>query len=197
MPEPWLTRRSTMAGIAGAAAAAVLPVPASARPLAPPTVCTPGTPSQTEGPLYTPSTPHRGDLREPDSAGEQLVLEGLVLTPGCRPLPGAMIDVWHCDENGRYDNRGFRYRGHDFTDAAGAFRFRTIRPGRYPDRTPHIHVKVQGRTTPLLTTQLYFPDLPYDNIGDSLYRNDLALRLERAGGIWLARFDFVLPTGRR
>ena len=108
-----------------------------------------------------------------------------------------MVDIWHCDENGRYDNRGFRYRGHRLTDAAGAFRFRTIRPGRYPGRTPHIHVKVQGPTTPLLTTQLYFPDLPYDNIGDSLYRDELALRLERAGGMWLARFDFVLSTGRR
>ena len=124
--------------------------------------------------------------------GEELVLSGLVLTPDCHPVPGAVIDIWHCDSRGRYDNEGFRLRGHQFADALGAFRFRTIRPGLYRGRTPHIHVKLQGRGTRLLTTQLYFPDRPHDNIGDSLFRKELLLRLDRAGGAWRARFDFVL-----
>ena len=160
--------------------------------LAPPRTCTPGTPSQTEGPYYTPSTPRRADLREPDTGGEPAVLQGLVLTPDCRPVAGAAVDLWHCDERGRYDNEGFRYRGHQFTDAAGAFRFETVRPGVYPGRTPHFHVKVQGEATRALTTQLYFPDRPHDNIGDSIFRKELLLTLDRAGGTWLARFDFVL-----
>ena len=198
-----------MAGMAAAASAAALPLVAGARStplgyafpeaaadrglgLAPAALCTPGTPSVTEGPYYTPSTPRRADLREADIAGETLVLSGLVLTPDCRPVPGAAIDIWHCDARGRYDNRGFRLRGHQFADAAGGFRFRTIRPGIYPGRTPHIHVKVQGRATRLLTSQLYFPDRPYDNVGDSLYRDELLLRLDRAGETWRARFDFVL-----
>ena len=186
---PLLVRaRSTPLGYAFPGAAAGLGLG-----LAPPLACTPGTRAQTEGPFYTPSTPHGADLREPDAEGEPLIFQGLVLTPDCRPVPGAVIDIWHSDERGRYDNRGFRYRGHQFTDAAGAFRFETIRPGRYTGRTPHIHVKVQGRTTRLLTTQVYFPDLGDANARDSIYRDELLLRLDRAAAdIWRGRFDFVL-----
>ena len=160
--------------------------------LAPPQACTPGTPALTAGPFYTPSTPRRASLREPESGGEPLVLQGLVLTPDCRPVAGAAVDLWHCDERGRYDNSGFRYRGHQFTDAAGAFRFETIRPGHYTGRTPHFHVKVQGERTRVLTTQLYFPDLRRRNTRDFIYREELLLRLGRTGGRWDARFDFVL-----
>ena len=209
MSKRALTRRRAVAGLAVTVAAAAAPLsarigsslPAHAssaagadrgRGLAMPPACTPGTLAQTEGPFYTPSTPHRANLREPDSRGEPLVLRGLVLTPDCRPLSGAAIDLWHCDERGRYDNVGFRYRGHQFADEAGAFRFETIRPGRYPARTPHFHVKVQGETTGGLTTQLYFPDLPRDNAGDAIYRDELLLHLRRVGDTWRARFDFVL-----
>ena len=160
--------------------------------LAPPQACTPGTPASTAGPFYTPSTPRRASLREPESGGEPLVLQGLVLTPDCRPVAGAAVDLWHSDERGLYDNSGFRYRGHQFTDAAGAFRFETIRPGHYTGRTPHFHVKVQGERTRALTTQLYFPDLRQRNARDFIYREELLLRLGRTGGRWDARFDFVL-----
>ena len=202
-----MTRRRVLAVLAGGAAAA-LPstaystllgyaapeaVPDRGLGLAPPLACTPGTRSQTAGPFYTPATPRRADLREPGAGGEPLVFEGLVLTPDCRPLRGAVIDIWHSDGRGRYDNRGFRYRGHQFADAAGAFRFLTIRPGRYTGRTPHIHVKLQGRGSRALTTQVYFPDLADRNARDSLFRDDLLLRLDRtAAGVWRARFDFVL-----
>lgn len=69
--------------------------------------------------------------------------------------------MWSCDGNGVYDNTGFRLRGHQFTGADGSFAFETVKPRDYRDfgihRTPHFHVKVQGRETPLLTTQLFFP----------------------------------------
>ena len=201
------TRRTVLAGLAGAAAMAS---PASAGStllgytspgavsdrglgLAPPLACTPGTLSQTAGPFYTPATPRRADLREPGEAGEPLVFEGLVLAPDCRPVPGAVIDIWHSDERGGYDNRGFRYRGHQFADGAGAFRFLTIRPGRYSGRTPHIHVKLQAEGTRPLTTQVYFPDLPRRNARDGIYRDELLMSLDRtAAGMWRGRFDFVL-----
>ena len=207
-----VTRRRALAGLAAAAGAVAAPVLAHARVtpldyafsgpapdrglgLAPPLACTPGTPSQTEGPFYTPLTPRRTDLREPATDGEPLVLDGLVLAPDCRPLAGAVIDIWHTDERGRYDNRGFRYRGHQFTDEAGAFRFETIRPARYRWRTQHIHVKVQGKATRLLTTQLYFPDAQKANARDRIYREELIMRLDRAGDGWRGRFDFVLGPG--
>ena len=201
-----------MGGLAAAAGAATAPFatragaaasgyafqgPAADRGLglAPPTPCTPGTRSKTAGPFYSPDTPQRDSLREPDTGGEPLAFQGLVLAHDCRPLAGAAIDVWHCDERGRYDNRGFRYRGHQFTDAAGAFRIETIRPGHYPGRTPHIHVRVQGEATRLLTTQVFFPDLEEENDRDWIYRDDLAMRLDRVGGAWRGRFDFVLAPG--
>ena len=160
--------------------------------LAPPLTCTREIPERTEGPFYTPGTPLRTNLREPDTSGRPLVVRGLVLSPDCRPIGGAVVDIWHSDEHGRYDNSGFRYRGHQYTDAAGAFRFETIRPVRYSGRTPHIHVKVQGPSTRLLTTQLYFPDLPDENASDGIYHDDLLLNLSRTPQGWLGRFDFVL-----
>ena len=202
-----VTRRLAVGGLAAAAAAPFLPRagvaasgyafagPAADRGLglAPPARCTPGTRARTAGPFYTPETPRRDSLREPDTVGEPLVFQGLLLSRDCRPLAGAVIDIWHCDEHGHYDNRGFRYRGHQFTDAAGAFRIETIRPGHYTGRTPHIHVRVQGEGTPLLTTQVFFPDLEDENEGDWIYRGDLVMSLDRAGGAWRGRFDFVLP----
>ena len=213
MSESAVTRRLAFVSLATAAAGAVSPPilgharssplgymfsgPAADRALglASPLTCTPGTPSLTEGPFYTPLTPRRANLREPDTSGEPLVLEGLVLMPDCSPVAGAVIDIWHCDEHGRYDNSGFRYRGHQFTDATGAFRFKTIRPAHYPGRTPHIHLKLQGEATRLLTTQLYFPDLRDSNARDRIYRDDLMLRLGRADGAWRGRYDFVLIPG--
>ncbi|MCY4397653.1 MAG: intradiol ring-cleavage dioxygenase [Rhodospirillaceae bacterium] len=209
MSDRSMTRRTVAAGLAAGTAGAAATLfwsgarsttlgyafrgPAADRSLdlARPAACTPGTAGQTEGPYYTPSAPRRASLREP-GGGEPLVLQGLVLTPDCRPVPGAVVDLWHCDERGRYDNSGYRYRGHQFTDAAGAFFFETIRPGHYTGRTPHFHLKVQGKETRLLTTQLYFPDLRDANRRDFIYRDELRMQLGWAGGIWRARFDFVL-----
>lgn len=162
--------------------------------LAAPLACTRAIPASTEGPFYTSGTPLRTNLREPDTSGQPLVVHGLVLSPDCRPISGAVVDIWHTDEQGDYDNSGFRYRGHQYTDAAGAFRFETIRPVRYTGRTPHIHVKVQGPSTRLLTTQIYFPDLPDENARDGIYHDDLLLDLKHTTQGWLGRFDFVLAT---
>lgn len=152
----------------------------------------------TEGPFYKPATPERQNLREPDTAGIPLTLRGRVVSQDCRPLAGAVVDVWSCDGNGVYDNAGFRLRGHQFTDADGRFAFETVKPRDYRDfgihRTPHIHVKVQGRETRLLTTQLFFPGEPL-NEGDYFFRDELLVELRRSppGGMegW---FEFVLAS---
>lgn len=149
------------------------------------------TPRQTEGPFYKPRSPERADLREPGMGGRTVVLAGTVLTRACRPVSGALVDLWHADGNGDYDQRGDRCRGHQFTDARGGFRFRTIVPEVYPGRTRHYHVKVQARDRPVLTTQLYFPDEPA-NARDRLFRRELLMRTARAEGGLAARFDFVL-----
>lgn len=154
------------------------------------------TPRQIEGPFYSPQTPRRSKLID-GLKGEILVLEGRVLSTTCQPLVNAIVDLWSCDASGEYDNAGFKLRGHQITDAQGRFRFETLVPGSYGNssfrRTPHLHVKVQGPLTPLLTTQLYFPNEPL-NTRDSFYNPDLLVKISQTKTqLKVATFDFVLP----
>lgn len=155
------------------------------------------TPRQIEGPFYTPQTPQRSKLGE-GLDGEIVVLSGRVLGTNCTPLANAVVDIWSCDATGQYDNAGFKLRGHQITDSQGRFRFQTIKPGAYGDsrfrRTPHIHVKVQAPGSPLLTTQLYFPNEAL-NQQDAFFNPALLVQLNlNQQGAQIASFDFVLPA---
>jgi protocatechuate 3,4-dioxygenase beta subunit len=174
-----LTRRRIIA------AAALMPIfPAWAQK------CGPATPPQTEGPFFKTSTPQRIALIEPASKAPRLALTGQVLGRDCKPVKGALLDFWHADEAGEYDNRGFRYRGHQFTDAEGRYRLETIVPAEYPGRARHIHVKVQAPGGRVLTTQLYFPDQS-GNRRDGLFRPELVMQMkDRSQGA----FDFVVAA---
>lgn len=145
---------------------------------------------QTEGPYFTPSSPLKRDLRG-DGPGEMLALSGFVLTPQCRPVAGALVDLWHANAGGDYDNSGFRFRGHQFTDEQGRYQFITRVPGLYPGRTRHFHVKVRAGRGPVLTTQLYFPDEP-GNARDGIFDRALLMDVRAAEGGRLGRFDFVI-----
>jgi protocatechuate 3,4-dioxygenase beta subunit len=149
------------------------------------------TEEQIEGPFFKPRSPSRSDLTIADSRLKIVTLEGTVLTRSCRPVSGALLDLWHADENGDYDNSGFRYRGHLFADESGRYRFRTIMPGPYPGRTRHYHLKVQAPQRPILTTQLYFPG-EVRNDYDSFFSEQLLMRYDDAPSGAVARFDFIL-----
>lgn len=186
-------RRLLMAG-AAIAAGLGLPQTGIAQERKPTPECKDGdepTIRQTEGPFFKPRSPQRSDLREVGGKGQPVELAGVVLTRSCKPVAGALVDLWHADAEGDYDNKGFRYRGHVFADGEGRFRFLTIKPALYPGRTRHYHVKVQAPNRPVLTTQLYFPGEP-GNARDGLFRKELMMRVaERQDGL-AARFDFVL-----
>ncbi len=154
------------------------------------------TPSQSAGPFYTPDSPRRSSLVEPGSKAERLVLTGIVFSPQCKPVANALLDFWHCDEAGEYDNRGFRYRGHVIANAQGRYGLETIVPGEYPGRTRHIHVKVRSPDGRVLTTQLYFPDEPR-NRADGTYRPELTMQVARKGDEREAKFDFVVAEKTR
>lgn len=149
------------------------------------------TPSQTEGPFYTPDTPERTSLIEEGMVGTSLLVTGKVLTTDCQPIAGAVLDFWHADDGGNYDNEGFTLRGHQFTDANGNFQLETILPGIYPGRTRHIHVKVQGPDSALLTTQLYFPN-EAGNSTDGIFDEVLVMDVADADEGKTAVFNFVL-----
>jgi protocatechuate 3,4-dioxygenase beta subunit len=144
-------------------------------------------PSQTEGPYFVDTKLNRTDVRSDPTDGS--VCEGATLdlavqvsqlnASGCRPLAGALVDIWQCDAmgvysgvkdiNGFFDTVGKQFlRGHQVTGADGIARFETIYPGWYQGRTVHIHFKI--RTDPSaesgheFTSQLYFDDSLTDHV---------------------------------
>ncbi|MFE3453745.1 carbohydrate-binding protein [Nonomuraea sp. NPDC059194] len=143
------------------------------------------TPPQTEGPYFKPNSPRRSVL---PGSGTALTVSGYVFGLACQPLANVLLDFWQADTQGAYDNVGYGLRGHQFTDAQGAFRLTTIVPGLYPGRTRHLHVKLQAPNRPVLTTQLYFPGEPRNNT-DTIFDPALLMNVPQQG---TATFDFVL-----
>jgi protocatechuate 3,4-dioxygenase beta subunit len=172
---------------------------AQAQPLRPTPSC-PGsaapTARQTEGPYFKPDSPLRASLLEPGIVGTQIVVAGTVLSTTCQPIARALIDVWHADDRGGYDNTGFRLRGHQFTDDQGRYRLETIVPGVYVGRTRHFHVKVQPPNRSVLTTQLYFPGEAV-NARDPIFSPELVMRVTETMTGKAGTFDFVVDLGRR
>ncbi len=129
------------------------------------------------------------------AAGRRLLLTGVVYDDRCRPLAGAWMDFWQADADGRYDNSGFGFRGHQLTDGAGRYTLETVVPAEYPGRTPHIHVKVRAAGAPqssTITTQLFLPgEAP--NRTDRIFDSALVVAAREEAGVIIATFDFRLP----
>lgn len=164
---PRATRRTMLATGATFLAATAAPawrVPAGAqgRPLQP-------TPSQTEGPFYPVALPADSDfdlLHNGNASylrGQPTWVEGTVVDTAGRPVSGAVVEIWQCDQAGHYHHPGdggradpaFQGFGRVAVGSDGHYRFHTLRPAPYSGRTPHIHVKVRLDRPELLTTQLY------------------------------------------
>ena len=184
------TRRSLIASLAALPPAALLAQ--AARLEATPACGNDGaTPAQTAGPYYKPSSPQRQDLRQGVKVGEHIDLAGHVVDTRCRPLADVIVEIWHADHVGRYDNRGFRLRGWQRTDATGRWAFQTIVPQFYSQRTAHYHFRLQRNDGRALITQLYFPGHPR-NAGDGIFDSRLLMNVTQAGSSRSGRFDFVL-----
>jgi protocatechuate 3,4-dioxygenase beta subunit len=142
------------------------------------------TPRQTEGPFYPVSLPQDADadlLRNGSlqyTQGQPAWVDGVVSDLEGRPLAGAQVEIWQCDQAGHYHHPGdggradpkFQGFGRVTVGSDGRYRFRTIKPVPYSGRTPHIHVKVKLDRRELLTTQLYVEGDP-NNERDFLWRN--------------------------
>ena len=135
------------------------------------------TPSQARGPFYPYDPPLEADADLAQVGGSGALaqgviahLSGVVRDPRGRPVPGAEVEIWQCDVNGRYhhphDRRNapldesFQGYGRTRTTEAGRYRFRTIEPVAYPGRAPHIHFAVKGPGFELLITQMYVSGAP-------------------------------------
>ncbi|MFM2077504.1 MAG: hypothetical protein RJA49_1394 [Actinomycetota bacterium] len=104
------------------------------------------------------------------AAGVPVTLHLTVLdtSKGCGPLTGGAIYVWHADRDGQYSMytaAASNYlRGVGELDDTGTATFRTIFPGCYDGRWPHIHFEVYpslaaatSASNKLVTSQLALP----------------------------------------
>jgi protocatechuate 3,4-dioxygenase beta subunit len=142
------------------------------------------TPGQTEGPFYPVELPKDSDYDLLQngalaySRGQPSWVEGVVTDLQGKPVAGAQVEIWQCDEAGHYHHPGdggradkaFQGFGKVVVGSDGQYRFRTIRPVAYGGRAPHIHVKVKLAARELLTTQLYVQGDP-GNERDFLWRS--------------------------
>lgn len=128
--------------------------------------CKPTT-SDVQGPYYQEGAPKRTKIAADEEPGERLSIAGTVLGPDCKPLSGALVDVWQADKDGTYHgpDAEYRLRGQVLTDKDGYYEFETIMPGAYAlsggFRPAHIHFTVSRPGYAPLTTQLYFQGDPF------------------------------------
>jgi catechol 1,2-dioxygenase len=151
------------------------------------------TQSDQEGPYYKEGAPIRTVI---ETDGNTLVtIEGKILSASdCKtPVANAIVDIWHCDNHGKYDNEGFNCRGMVNSDKEGNYMFTTILPPSYGSRPRHIHFKIRANGFPELTSQIYFK-------GDPNLKNDFARKAEAGrilettlkGNTKTARFDIYI-----
>ena len=124
-----------------------------------------------EGPFYKADAPFRKII---EASGTPLRIEGIVFKGSdcSTTIANAVIDIWHCNDEGEYDMKGFNCRAQTKTDANGRYDFLTILPPSYGSRPRHIHFKIRAQGFQELTTQLYFK-------GDPHITNDFARNAEQ------------------
>ncbi len=174
-------------------------------------------PGSTTGP-YFPREFSDGseDLTRRDghtARGQHLLLTGRVLELGAKPTWNMVLEIWQPDANGIFrhplDARsaeadpGFWGWGRARTAQDGWYRFKTVLPGAYGGRAPHINCTVLGigLTRRLLTT-IFFSDAPdsvrdsvLDCVTDQKLRQRLFARRDPsldAAGLPAYRFDIIL-----
>jgi protocatechuate 3,4-dioxygenase, beta subunit len=155
------------------------------------------------GPALSAVTPEDADLTRNagtggEAIGQRIIVTGRVLDVQGNPLPHTLVEIWQANAAGRYVHRrdgwpgpldpNFLGIGRCITDAAGVYRFLSIRPGAYPWknhpnawRPAHIHFSLFGPSWGTrLVTQMYFQDdplLPLDPIFNAVPSEDARRRL--------------------
>ena len=79
------------------------------------------------GPFYRPGAPMRSELVQQGSKGQLLHFSGTVFAKdGKTPLSNSLVEIWHCDENGVYDNTSddYIYRAALKTGQDGKYHFK-------------------------------------------------------------------------
>jgi len=178
------------------------------------------TPRQTEGPFYPDKLPLDTDndllIVNDDitpAIGEITHLSGRILDARGEPLRNALVEIWQVDSHGAYlhsrsgnrDARDSNFQGFGrfLTGSTGEYYFRTVKPVKYPGRTPHIHFAVKTKGRDKFTTQCYIKgeaanerDGVYRGIRDPQARDSVTIDFapipQSKIGELAARFDIVM-----
>jgi protocatechuate 3,4-dioxygenase beta subunit len=131
------------------------------------------TPETTEGPYWVDERLRRSDVTEGEAGVALTLALGVYEADAdCSPYPGAVVDIWQANAVGLYsaeplqpraDTGGQTFlRGCQISGDDGKVEFRTIYPGWYEGRTPHIHVRLrtfaEDETAFTFTTQIFFAE---------------------------------------
>ena len=116
------------------------------------------------GPFFVEGSPAvelGGDIAN-GAPGEPCWVEGTVRSATGQPLPGALIEVWEADDDGRYDvqydDDRTSARGHLVADADGRYRFWALTPTPYPipDDGPVGQLLTATNRSPMRAPHLHF-----------------------------------------
>lgn len=117
------------------------------------------------GPFFVKDAPAQSDLCSAAGENGRLAVSGRILgAPDCKPLAGAVVEVWQADAKGEYSqvSRGRKddprclLRATLTAGADGRYAFRSVLAGEYPGRPSHLHYRVSMHGYRTLVTQLYF-----------------------------------------
>jgi catechol 1,2-dioxygenase len=175
-----------------------------------------------EGPFYVPGAPAFGAEAtlpmRPGEKGTPMTFHGQVRAVDGSPLGGALVDIWHCDDDGYYAQFApgipeWNLRGRVTSDDEGRFTIHTIQPAPYQIptdgatgaliraanwhawRPAHLHLKVSAPGHRLITTQLYFPGDPHndDDIASAVKAELILQPVPAVDGNGIdVEYDFVL-----
>ncbi|KAK3899841.1 Intradiol ring-cleavage dioxygenase [Staphylotrichum tortipilum] len=149
-------------------------------------------PEQVEGPYYVAGERIRKDVTETQQGVPLAVDIQVVDMVTCDPIPGAYLEIWHCNATGIYGGvvaggngnnqdksnlNNTMLRGAQKTDKDGAVQFHTIFPGHYTGRTTHIHVAVHLKAVAQANGTLL--DTTAAHVGQMYFDQDLITEVEK------------------
>jgi len=134
------------------------------------------TTSQTVGPFLHIGMPPAPNMVGAGVAGQKIMIEGRIVDGNGAPVPDGVVEIWQANSHGKYahpddtsslpSESGFTGWGRAWSEADGAFRFTTIKPGSVPgpggaQQAPHLMVTIFTRgILKHLTTRMYFEGDP-------------------------------------
>ena len=152
------------------------------------------TPAVPRDATFKPGSPVKTSFFESGTTGTRLTLTGTVSGVTCGRIKGATVDFWQTDAAGVYDMTGYRFRGHQATNATGGFELATVIPGAAKDRARHIGVNVSVPGKADFWTEIFFPDDPLQAT-DRRFVKDLLAKVTpdpRTANAKSAVFDVIL-----